>query len=144
MYTRLCATPCGRGWWRRQIIVSKVVRKCFQTEERSCPWPLLLWWKAYSFHLFHRGFPGRSSVILQMSQNEDGRYCFVLKIFSSLTCETWQILSFFSLGVADFYVKPYTTSCQIIFYHTLLQTRMQVTGCFRQNAPDSPDSDPLA
>lgn len=87
-------------------------------------------------------YDGPLSILRQSREEMKGFKSHRLVLDLSLL--GWQILSFFSLGVADFYVKPYTTSCQIIFYHTLLQTRMQVTGCFRQNAPDSPDSDPLA
>ena len=86
-------------------------------------------------------YDGPMSILRQSKEEMKGfkSHRFVL----DLSLIGWQLLSFFTLGIANFYVKPYATSCQIVFYHTLLQKRMQAGSRFQQKAPDLPKSNPL-
>ena len=65
-------------------------------------------------------YDGPMSILRQSKEEMKGFKSHRLVLDLSLL--GWQILSFFTLEMANFfYVKPYATSCQIIFYHTLLQ-----------------------
>ena len=86
-------------------------------------------------------YDGPMSILRQSKEEMKGFKSHRLVLDLSLI--GWQLLSFFTLGIANFYVKPYATSCQIVFYHTLLQKRMQADSRFQQKAPDLPKSNPL-
>ena len=86
-------------------------------------------------------YDGPMSILRQSKEEMKGFKSHRLVLDLSLI--GWQLLSFFTLGIANFYVKPYATSCQIVFYHTLLQKRMQAGSRFQQKAPDLPKSNPL-
>ncbi len=59
-------------------------------------------------------YDGPMSILRQSKEEMKGFKSHRLVLDLSLL--GWQILSFFTLGMANFYVKPYATSCQIIFY----------------------------